>query len=131
MADRFSADRDHLPIGGCVLESAVRNSDTTSDEIGNVGGQGLIVVFDVTAVPGGDFVTLFIQGKDPCSGKFYTMFSATATDVIGTTVLQIAPALPPVVNSTSPELIPGTWRVFVDHSGAGSFTYSVGATLTP
>lgn len=130
MADRFAVGHDQLPVGGAVLPSAARTTDTNSDDIGNLGGAGVVVVIDMTEGEAVDTVTFHIQGKDDASGKYYTILSSTALNAVATTVLQVHPALTVVAFSAASHLMPETWRVQADHSGVGSFTYSVGAVLT-
>ncbi|MCL6542045.1 MAG: hypothetical protein K6T87_15930 [Roseiflexus sp.] len=112
-----------------VLSSAVRSSTTNSSDFINQNGRGLKVVFNITAVPGTDTVTLSIEGKDPLSGVYYTIFSGAAESSIGTKVYTIYPGIPIVENVSANDILPRTWRVKVTHSAGTNFTYSVGASV--
>lgn len=112
-----------------LLPAAVRNASTNSADQVNFNARGLHVVFDITAVPGVDTVTITIEGKDALSGKYYPILIGAATPAVGTKVLRVYPALTVVANLTENDILPRDWRVTVTHSGAGAFTYSVGASL--
>lgn len=131
MADRFASDRDHLPVSGTVLASANRTADVNSDDIGNVGAQGVIVVIDITDDVGTDSIVFTIQGKDPVSGKYYDILASASLAAVGTTVLQVHPALTAAANEKASALLPDVWRVEADQTGTDGLTYSVGAILTP
>lgn len=112
-----------------VLASAVRAASNNSADQKNRNATGLHLIIDVTAVPGVDTVTFVIKGKDPLSGKYYTVLSGSAISATGTTVLKMFPGFTNVANSVANDVLPADWRVEVTHSAATNFTYSVGAQL--
>ncbi len=112
-----------------VLSSLVRGATNSSADQINYNARGLHVVFDITAVPGVQTVTLSIEGKDPVSGKYYTLLTGAAEVGVATRIYRLYPGLTAVANTTVSDILPRTWRVTVAHSGAGNFTYSVGASL--
>ncbi len=122
-------DRVRGNTGQTVLASAERAATNSSVDQVNYNARGLHVVFDITAVPGVQTVSLRIEGKDPVSGKYYTMLTGAAEIGVATRVYRIFPGLTAVVNATVNDILPRTWRATVTHSGAGNFTYSVGASL--
>ena len=122
-------DKARNNIDATILASAARTATTASADQTNFNGRGLHLVFDITAVPGADTVTLTIQGKDALSGAYYTILAGAAQVGTGTIVMRVYPALTAAANLTASDVLPRTWRVNVVHSGAGSFTYRVGASV--
>lgn len=109
-----------------IYASAVRTATLVGDDNKKVAGSnGLFAILDVTAVPGIDTVTLIVEGKDPASGKYFTLLSAAARVATGTDVLQIYPGVAVAANVSASSSIPDTYRARVVHSAATSFTYSV------
>jgi hypothetical protein len=131
MPANFAVGQHALPFSGEVIPSAVYAATQNSIDLGNLGAAGLVVVIDVTAVPGTDTVTFTIQGKDKVSGKYYTLLASTALVATGTVRLRVHPDLTAVDNAAASDLVPDCWRVLATHSAATNFTYSVGACLTP
>lgn len=112
-----------------LLAAAVRAATVNSADFVNFNGRGLVVVFNVSAVPGVQTVTLELQGRDALSGLYYTILSSAAIVGVSTTVLRIYPATAPVANIAADHPLPRIFRARVVHSGAGNFTYSVGASV--
>jgi hypothetical protein len=75
----------------------------------NIGRRGLKMIVDATAGTG--TITVTIQGKDPLSGKYYTILASTALAVTSTTPLTIYPGAPVTANVSVNDLLPATWRV--------------------
>lgn len=112
-----------------VLASAVRSASLNSADLKNYAGRGVTLTVDVTAVPGTDTVTFTLQGKDPASGKYYTILASAAVSTTGTFQLRVYPGLTAAANLTASDVLPLDWRVAVSHSAGTNFTYSVGAQL--
>jgi hypothetical protein len=112
-----------------LLASAARTATLSSDEQLNSYARGVEVIVDMTVDGGTDTVTVTIEGKDPASGKFYTILASTALTAVATTVLRVYPGLVVAANATANDVLPKVWRVTCTHSGVQSFTYSVGANL--
>jgi hypothetical protein len=110
-----------------VLASAVRAATNNSEDLCNDYFRGVEVVIDMTAVPGVDTVTFTIQGKDPASGKYFTILATAALSAQATTVLRVYPGLTAAANATANDVLPRAWRVLATHSAGSNFTYSVGA----
>lgn len=89
----------------------------------------LHVIIDVTAVTATPALTVTIQGKDPASGKYYTILASTAIATVSTTVLKVGPAFTAAANLVANDMIPSIWRVTVTHGDTDSATYSVGASF--
>lgn len=105
--------------------SAVRAATFTGDDNKKVSGNhGCIAILDVTVVPGVDTVQLTIEGKDPVSGKYYTILTAAARSTTGTDVLSVQPGGPVTANIAANASLPDVYRVRVIHSAGTNFTYS-------
>jgi len=111
-----------------VLPNTARIASLDAPDQRNKLQRGMILVFDITAVPGGDTVLLTIEGKDPISGEYYTILAGAAQVAQATLVMRVYPALVAIANLTANDILPDTWRPTVTHSGAGSFEYSVAAS---
>jgi hypothetical protein len=91
-------------------------------------GRGLIVVLDMTVVGTGS-VTITIQGKDPASGKYYTLLTGAAVVTNSTNVYTVYPGAPATANVSANAPLPRTWRVLVTANNANATTYTVGASV--
>jgi hypothetical protein len=112
-----------------ILQSAVRSGTLYSDDLVNYNAKGILLFFDITAVPGTDTVQLVVQVKDFASGGYNDFLVGTAWSTTGRRTYLLYPG---AVNTSgdvdvvegSP--LPRTWRVAIIHSAATDFTYSVG-----
>jgi hypothetical protein len=120
-----------------VLQSEQRTATTTSDDITNFGEtinvKGGYITLDVTAVLTTPLITLSVQLKDPASGQYETLMSATSgVTTTGTHTYLIYPGAGEAgadVTQVAGYVLPPTWRVKVDHADTDPITYSVGAML--
>lgn len=112
-----------------LYASAARTAAPTLVDQTNEGAKGVHVVIDVTAVTADPSVVFTIEGKDPASGKYYTILASAAIVGTGTTVLRVFPGATAAANLTANDVIPKTWRVKCVHADTDSITYSVGASL--
>jgi hypothetical protein len=106
--------------------SAVRSATLVGDDNTAVpDARSITAILDVTAVPGVDTVQLIIEGKDPLSGKYYTVLQGATRVATGTDVLTVAPGITVTANVSAAAVVPSVYRVRVIHSAASNFTYSV------
>ena len=112
-----------------VFASLARTATENSADLKNRSCRGLVLTIDMTVEPGVDTVTFTIQGKDPLSGKYYTILASAALTAVATTVLRVYPGLTAAANLVASDVLPSDWRVTATHSGATTTTYSVGAQL--
>lgn len=112
-----------------LLSSAVRAATVTGVSRKNYGHRGIVLTFDQTVVPGVVTTTPKIQGQDPASGKWVDILAGAAQVGVATIQLKVYPGLVAAANLVANDVLPRTWRFVVTHSGAGNFTYSVGASL--
>ena len=124
-------DRARGNEGGTLLASAARTTTTSSADQTNYNGQAVAVSFDITAVPGGDTVTISIEAKDPVSGTYTAVLTGAAQSGTGFFRLRVGTDITAAANLAAADVLGRTWRATVTHSGAGSFTYSLGVdTMT-
>jgi hypothetical protein len=111
---------------GTALASAARTTTTASGDISNPDGRGVWVVLDLTAFTTAASLTLSIQGKDPASGKYVTLFTSAAVTTVSTNAYVVYPGITETANVDASVPVPKTFRVNVVHGNANSTTYSVG-----
>lgn len=111
-----------------LFASAARTASANSADFGNEGYRGVHVVIDATAAADTPSVVFTIEGKDPVSGKYYTILASAAITAQGTTVLRVFPGATAAANTVANDCIPGTWRVKAVAGDADSLTYSVVAS---
>ena len=137
---QFAVGEGALPLGGVVFPSAARTATPTDISVGgelewqgNLGGGGLIVIINVTAIGAAPSVVFTIQGKDPVSGAAYDILASAAVVAVTAAplVLQVHPSLLAAANSKANAIVPDVWRVKPVHANGDSITYSVGAVLAP
>jgi hypothetical protein len=111
-----------------ILASGAQTTTQTQVDQTNTNYRGIKVVLDMTTVGAGS-VTLTIQGKDPTSGKYFTLLAGAAVTTNVTNVYTVYPGLTAVANVTANDVLPNTWRILVTANNANPATYSVGASL--
>lgn len=130
-----------------LLASAARTGDVSSDDQVNPDGCAVHVTLDVTAAEAppapppaeGDpppeptpisySLVLTIEGRDPASGNYYTLFTGAAVTDTGTATYRLGPSLAVVTGESSSDYLPQTWRVSIAQEDDNIITYSVGAVL--
>lgn len=116
--------------GGVLFPSAARTATTlVSADQTNVGGNGVHVVLDTTAFTSGT-VTLTIQGKDPASGKYYTLLAGAAVVGTSTNVYKVCKGCPVTTNISANDMLPTVWRISISGASTPISTYSVGYMVT-
>ena len=116
------------PKAGVGLPSASRTATTTSADITNFNGTGILIYFDVTGVATSD-IKCRIEGKDPASGKYYTILESASVTTVSTNVYRVNPDLTAAANTIAKDMIPRTFRFLMTHANANATTYSVGYSL--
>lgn len=112
-----------------VLPSVARIATISSPDIPNIGANGVHIVIDVTDVTATPSVVPTVEGKDPLSGKYYTLLTGAAITATGTTILKVFPSATAVANLAANDFVPSKFRVTMTHGDADSITYSIGANL--
>jgi hypothetical protein len=113
-----------------LLASATRTSTTSSPDQVNISGVGLVVYLNVSGASGTGGLTVFLQGKDPVSGNYFTLDHATAAVTAnGQYLYSLYPGLSAEGTQGWSAVLPATWRVQVQHGDSSNYTYSVGASV--
>ena len=116
-------------VGSLISVSAQGAGTLNSADQNNIHGRGLKVVIDIT-VTGTLSMTVAIQGKDPISGKYYTMLISAALTSVATTVLTLFPGATASANVVANDQLPTIWRVqAVVGGGAPNATFTIAASL--
>jgi hypothetical protein len=121
-------DRDRNNEEVTALASAVRAATTNSSDITAYNAKAILVILDISSVPGGDTVTVSLTGKDPVSGNYVTLAAGQAQSATGTTAIAIGTGVTTVSGasySANNVPVPRVFRVTVTHSAGTNFTYSV------
>lgn len=115
---------------GVALASASRTATTTTTDFTNYGHQGILIFFDVTAVhASGSDIKMKLEGKDPASGKYYTILESASVVTVVTNVYRVNPLLTAAANTIAKDMMPTTFRFVMTHANANATTYSVGYSL--
>lgn len=120
-----------VPEGRTLLASVARTASVNTDDQFNVGHRGCHLVIDATASAATPSVVFTIQGKDPASGKYYTILASAAVTGVSTTVLRVFDGATPAANLAANDVLPAVWRVSAVAGDADSLTYSIGVSLVP
>lgn len=113
-----------------VFPSKERTATHSSPDIRNYGnGVGLVAVIDCTSITDTPSVTFTIEGKDPSSGKYYTILTSAAVASVSTVVLRVHPDLTAAANLVAKDMLPAVWRVTATHGDTDAIIYSVGASV--
>lgn len=96
-------------------------ASTVTADLVNYAGRGCKVVIDITAIGGSPSVVVTVQGKDPTSGKFYTILASAALTGVATTVLNIYPGMTASANVVASDILPRSFRI----------STVIGGTATP
>lgn len=87
-------------------------------DLENISGKAAHVVIDITSITGtAPTATFTVQGKDPVSGKYYTILASTALAATGTTVLKIGPNFAAAANVAANDILPRKFRVICTVGG--------------
>jgi hypothetical protein len=111
-----------------LLDSAARTATVSTPDQNNKSQRGVKLLLDVTVVAGGENLVGTIQGKDPISGKYYTILSTPEITSTGLVVITVHPDVITVANVAFNSILPDTWRAVVTHSAGGAHTYQLAAS---
>ncbi len=115
-----------------ILASAARTATTLSATFTNYNARGLMVGWNITAVPGVQTVTLEVYGQTAPIGLQLLLLGSTAkvaTGVFAYIVLPGVAAAAMGIDAVSGFPVPRQFFIRIAHSGAGSFTYVVDGCL--
>jgi hypothetical protein len=117
--------------GVSLLTLAAANANTNGADQTNSFASGISVVVDITAITGvGATLVVTLEGKDPVSGKYYTILASAGLTAVGTTVLKVFPNATAAANLAVNAPLPKTYRVRATITGTTpAITATVGASL--
>jgi hypothetical protein len=117
--------------GISLLTLTAANANVNGADQNNPHSSGIAVVVDITAISGtGATLVVTLEGKDPVSGKYYTILASAGLIAIGTTVLRVFPNATAAANLTLNSILPKTYRVRATITGTTPLvTATVGASL--
>lgn len=123
--------RTNVDSGALITLAAQAAGTVTSADQTNSGARGLKLVIDITAITGtSPTLIVTIQGKDPASGKYYTILASAALAAVATTVLTVYPSQAVSANVSANDILPRTFRVSAVVGGTGpAVTATIGASL--
>lgn len=126
MGDLRKNHDEVLAPAGTVLTTNGQTSD-----FDNPRGVGLDVLLNITAITGTTAtITLFVEGKDPASGTYYTLLQGAGKTATGFTRIFLFPGAPVTANVSANDDLPQTWRVRWTITGTTpSVTCSIGASV--
>lgn len=119
-----------LTAEGTAFTSASRGVATVTFDVTNQAARGIQVFTDLTVLGASSTVTVTIQGKDPVSGKFFTLLAGTAVASVTTQMLTVYPGLTAAAGTVATQVVPRSVRISVAVAVAAS-TFSVGYSLIP
>jgi hypothetical protein len=122
--DRWRSNLDNISL---VSAAGATTTQTSADQT-NYNGRGVKVVLDMTNVGTGS-VALTVQGKDPISGKYFTLLTGANVTTNSTNVYTVYPGVTSVANVSASDIVPRTWRVNVVANNANATTYTVAASV--
>jgi hypothetical protein len=130
-------DRQRNNAAVTVLASADRVADAYSTDQTNYNHRGIILFTNCSAI-GDDTYSLTVQGKDPLSGRYYTIATFSSIASTGLRIYEIHPeaaAASGGITAVANRFIPRTWRIFFDYTQVGgaadAITASVSAVYLP
>jgi hypothetical protein len=112
--------------GGTLFASQAQTAATlnSADIVNNAGRSGIVAI-DVTARTSGTY-TFTIQGKDPASGKYFTVLTSAGIASVTTVILRVGPALTAAANLVANDNLPMVWRLQAVGTSTPVMTFSAG-----
>lgn len=120
----------NIDTAALVTLAAAAAGGNSAEQI-NLYGRGLQLSIDITVITGtGPTLTVSIQGKDPVSGKWYTLLQSAALSAVALTNLTVYPGVTAAANVAASQVIPRTWRVLYSIGGTTpAVTATIGASV--
>lgn len=127
-SERANVMRGNVSGISLAALAAAAAGGQSADQV-NLNGRGVKVVIDITALAGTTpTLTVTIQGKDPVSGKYFTILVSAALAAVATTVLTVYPGIVAAANVAANDALPRDWRI--SYAIGGSAGQAVTATIT-
>lgn len=123
----MAGDEYTLNTTGSLLSAASLTTTQTLPDQTNTSCRGVKVVLDWLSGTGS--VTLAIQGKDPTSGKYYSILTGTPASIVATTVYTVYPGVTVAANAAVSDILPRVWRAVATANNSLACSYTVGYSL--
>lgn len=107
-----------------LLPSAVRSGSVNSPDFVNYNGRGLLIIFQINAVPGVSTIACNIQRKHP-DGGYSNVLTGVGQSSVTTVQMRVYPGITAATNLAASDVLSREFRVEIIQTGAGDFTYSV------
>jgi hypothetical protein len=113
-------------LGVDLAPSKARSAaDDGNVDVSNPDGQGCHLIIDPTVNAGGlGSIQVTIQGKDPLSGKKYTILQSAVLTALATVVLRVGAGLPVSANLSANDVLPKDLSINFVHGAGGPITYT-------
>lgn len=120
--------RPNRAAPSAIIQHSAAAAGVNGPDLDGGYGKGLLLFIDITAITGtSPTLTVTIQGKDPVSGKYYTILASAALAAVATTVLKVYPGLTAAANSVANDVLPPDFRII---TSIGGTTPAVTATIS-
>lgn len=105
----------------------------TSQPQTNPNARGVEVIIDITTITGTTpTLTVTIRGRDPISGKTFTLLASAALAAAATTVLRLYPGLTAAANLVASDVLPPQWDITAAVAGTTpAVTGTISANYLP
>ena len=111
-----------------ALSLSAQGASVNGNDMENTSCSGAIIVADLTAISGGN-ATFTLEGKDPHSGKYYTILAGAATTITSTVIMRVNPNIAASANLIAQDMMPRTWRVNYTRGTSAITTATVSVIL--
>jgi hypothetical protein len=111
-----------------ALSLSGQGASVNGNDMDNVSGRSAVVVADLTAISGGN-ATFTLEGKDPHSGKYYTIIAGAATTITTPVIMRVGAGLTAAANLVVNDIMPRTWRVTYTRGTSALTTATVSVLL--
>jgi hypothetical protein len=126
-------DRHYILLASAARTATPTIADQVNNNI-NLNVRGVLVTLKVTAVVSSPSIVLTIAAKDPATGDYEALLTATAVVGTGIHSYLVYPGIGVAaadMTQVASYPLPPVWRVAVVHGNGDSITYSVGVNLLP
>lgn len=126
-ANKFDRRRNNNDVTG--LSSTARTATTSTPDQISYNYQGVIVGVNVSALTATGTLVITIEGKDPISSVYYTLFTGTAIAATGFFPYQFYPGAAITSGVSAAGRVPRVFRVTATPGNGVSITYSVNLSM--
>jgi len=119
------AENDQITVFSNATRTTSAGSGQATYGHTNLSHRGVKLIVDVDSVVGTGSVDCKVQSRDPISGTWVDITSAsTGADGAGTTELTIYPGIAETANVSVSDVLPKTWRVYATIVTSATFSVS-------